>query len=131
MIIPVCELNLKLTLGERTDGDWSDGQLLFLQAVYDAQQLRYEPPDYDLLHNSMLRLRDYVGVDHDAIQELIEAGLLRHDTDHPHRLYTVTPDARAVIDESYRQSVDSGHGAGDLEVNQHVFGVEVARRYLD
>ncbi len=56
----------------------------------------------------------------------------RHDTDHPHRLYTVTPDGRKAIGESYRQGVDYGHGAGDLEESsQHVFAVEVARRYLE
>jgi hypothetical protein len=80
----------------------------------------------------MLRIQEYVGVDTEPIQDLIDAGLLRHDTDHPHRLYTVTPDGRDVLGESYRQGVDYGHGAGDLEESsQHVFAVEVARRYLE
>jgi len=54
-----------------------------------------------------------------------------HDTDHPHRLYTVTPEGRSVLGESYRLGVDYGHGQGDLkETSQHVLAVEVARQYL-
>jgi hypothetical protein len=130
--IPICELNLKLTPEERADSEWSDAQLMFLQAVYNAQQLRYEPPGYDLLRDSMLRLQEYVGIDRDAVDELLETDLLRHDTDHPHRLYSVSPAGRDVIGEHYRQGVDYGHGQGDLEESsQHVFAVEVGRRWLE
>ncbi|WP_440005403.1 type IV secretory system conjugative DNA transfer family protein [Halomicrococcus sp. SG-WS-1] len=130
--IPICDLNLKLTPEERSDAAWSDHQLMFLQAVYNAQQLRYDSLEYDLLYDSMLRLQEYVGIDSDAVQDLIDADLLRHDTDHPHRLYTVTPDGRSVIGESYRQGVDYGHGQGDLEESsQHVFAIEVARQHLE
>jgi hypothetical protein len=130
--VPVCDLHLKLTPEERAVSGWSDQQLLFLQAVYNAQQLRYDSLEYDLLYDSMLRLREYVGIETDALQDLIDADLLRHDTDHPHRLYTVTPEGRSVIGESYRRGVDYGHGAGDLEEStQHVFAIEVGRRYLE
>ncbi|WP_251329454.1 ATP-binding protein [Haloplanus pelagicus] len=129
--IPICDLNLKLTPAERADSDWSDAQLMFLQAVYNAQQRRYEPPGYDLLRDSMLRLQEYVGIDREAVDELLASDLLRHDTDHPHRLYSVSPAGRDVIGEHYRQGVDYGHGEGDLEESsQHVFAVEVGRRYL-
>lgn len=130
--IPICELNLKRTPEERAISPWSDTQLRFLQAVYNAQQLRYDPLAYDLLTDSMIRLQEYVGIDADAVQDLLDADVLRHDTDHPHRLYTVTPDGRNAIGESYRQGVDYGHGQGDLEESsQHVMTVEVARRYLE
>ncbi|WP_224333786.1 ATP-binding protein [Haloprofundus halobius] len=129
--IPICELNLKLTPDERTVSAYSDTELMFLQAVYNAQQLRYNPLEYDLLYDSMLRLQEYVGIESEAVQNLIDDGLLRHDTDHPHRLYSVTPAGRSEIGESYRQGVDYGHGAGDLEESsQHVFAIEVARQYL-
>ena len=36
----------------------------------------------------MLRLHEGVGIDSEAVRELLETDLLRHDTDHPHRLYT-------------------------------------------
>ncbi|MFC7237676.1 ATP-binding protein [Saliphagus sp. GCM10025317] len=130
--IPVCEINLKLTSAEREASEWSDRQLLFLQAVYNAQQLRYDPLEYDILSDSMLRLQEYVGIDNDDITPLLEADVLRHDTDHPHRLYTVSSDGRDAIGESYRLGVDYGHGAGDLEESsQHVFGIEVTRQYLE
>jgi hypothetical protein len=130
--VPVCDLNLKLKPEERVISEWSDQQLMFLQAVYNAQQLRYDPLEYDLLHDSMIRLQEYVGIEAETVQDLVDADILRHESDHPHRLYTVTPDGRNVIGESYRQGVDYGHGSGDLEESsEHVFAVELARRYLE
>ncbi|MCT9098170.1 ATP-binding protein [Haloarchaeobius sp. HME9146] len=130
--VPICALNLKLAAAERAASPHSDRQLMFLQAVYNAQQLRYDAPEYDLLHDSMIRLQEYVGIASDAVQDLIDANLLTHDTDHPHRLFTVTVDGRKAIGESYREGVDYGHGKGDLEESsQHVLAVEVARRHLE
>ncbi|WP_321169641.1 ATP-binding protein [Halorarum salinum] len=130
--VPICELNLKLSPDERAASEWSDRQLMFLQAVYNAQQLRYDPLEYDLVEDSMIRLQEYVGIGGDPLQELLDSEYLRHDTDHPHRLYTVTPDGRSVIGESYRQGVDYGHGAGDLEESsEHVLAIEVGRRYFE
>jgi len=130
--IPICSIQLKLTPDERDASEWSDTQLLFLQAVYNAQQLRYDPLEYDLLSDSMLRLQEYVDIDSEAIQDLLDAGLLSHDTDHPHRLYSVTPAGRDEIGEHYRRGVEYGHGKGDLEESsEHVLAVEVGRRYLE
>ncbi|WP_276278635.1 hypothetical protein [Haloarcula regularis] len=130
--VPICEVNLKLTPEERTETGYSDTQLLFVQAVYNAQQLRYTPPEYDLLHDSMLRLQEYLDIESEAIQDLLDDGILSHDTDRPHRLYTVTPEGRSLIGEHYRKGVDYGHGKGDLEeTSQHVLAVEVGRRYLE
>lgn len=98
----------------RTMSEWSDTQLLFLQAVYNARQLRYDSLEYDLLTDSMIRLQEYVGIETDELQDLLDADVLRHDTDHPHRLYSVTADGRAAIGESYRKGVDYGHGQCDL-----------------
>jgi len=129
--VPICDLNLKLTPEERADSRWSTTQLMFVQAVYNAQQLRYEPLAYDLLYDSMIRLQEYVGIESDAVQDLIDGDVLRHDTDHPHRLFTVTPHGRDVIGESYRRGVDYGHGKGDLEESsEHIAAVEIARQYL-
>ncbi|GGM66282.1 DNA helicase HerA-like ATPase [Halarchaeum rubridurum] len=130
--IPICALTLKLTSEERVASEWTDTQLVFLQAVYNAQQGRYDPLEYDILSDSMIRLQEYTGIDDDAVHALLDTDLLRHDTDHPHRLYSVTPDGRDAIGESYRQGVDYGHGKGDLEESsEHVLGVEAARQYLE
>ncbi|QLG61118.1 ATP-binding protein [Halorarum salinum] len=130
--VPICELNLKLSPDERAASEWSDRQLMFLQAVYNAQQLRYDRLEYDLVADSMIRLQEYVDIGGDPLQDLLDSEYLSHGTDHPHRLYTVTPDGRSVIGESYRQGVDYGHGAGDLEESsEHVLAIEVARRYLE
>ena len=130
--VPICDLDLKLTVEERTAAAQTDRQLCFIQAVHGAQQQRYDPLEYDIVRDSMVRLKEYVDIDAAAIQELIESDLLRHDTDHPFRLYSVTADGRDVIGESHRAGLDHGDGAGDLtESSQHIFSVEVARRYLE
>ena len=130
--VPICTLNLKRSAEERETSEWSTTQLCFLQAVYNAQQLRYDPLEYDLLSDSMLRLQEYVGIESDAVQDLCDADVLRHDTDRPHRLYSVTPAGRDAIGESYRRGVDYGHECGDLEESsEHVLAVEAARLYLE
>ncbi|MDS0260558.1 TraM recognition domain-containing protein [Haloarcula sp. S1CR25-12] len=129
--VPICEVNLKLTPDEREVTDFSDRQLMFVQAVYNAQQLRYDPLEYDLLYDSMIRLQEYLDIDSEAVTDLVEAKILKHDTDRPHRLYSVTPSGRSLIGEHYRKGVDYGHGKGDLdETSQHVLAVEVGRQYL-
>jgi len=106
--------------------------LLFVQAVYNAEQRRYDPRAYDLLTDSMLRLEEYVRIDREDLQPLLDADLVRHDTDHPHRIYSVSPDGRKAIGESYRRGVDYGHGKGDLEESsEHVLGVELRIRFLE
>ena len=130
--IPITTVHLKRSREELDASAWSLQQLLFLQVVYSASQLRYEAPGYDLLTDSMLRLQEYVGIEHDEIEALLDADLLRQDTDHPHRLYTVTADGRHEIGEGHRQGLDYGDGKGDLgESTQHILGVEVARRWLE
>ncbi len=130
--IPVCEFNLKLSGAEIVASDWTLEQLLFLQAVFNAQQRRYDPREYDLRTDSMLRLQTYVGIDSDQIQALVDSGLLRHDTDHPHRMYSVSPEGRDVIGESYRKGLDFGHSEGDLEESaEHVFGVELGMELVE
>jgi hypothetical protein len=127
----VCAFNLKLTPEEVAASEWALRQLLFMQAVYNAQQRRSHHLEYDIVRDSMIRLHEYVGIDTDAVDELLDAGLLRHDSDHPHRLYSVAPDGRDVIGESYREGVEYGHGAGDLEESsEHVLGVALGERYL-
>jgi hypothetical protein len=129
--IPVCAFNLKLTPEEVAASEWDLRQLLFLQAVYNAQQRRYHHLEYDIIRDSMIRLQEYVGIDTDAVDKLLDAGLLRHDSDHPHRLYSVAPDGREVVGESYREGVEYGHGAGDLEESsEHVLGIALGERYL-
>jgi hypothetical protein len=130
--IPVCDFNLKLSHNEILSSDWSLKQLLFLQAVYNAQQRRYDPHEYNLQSDSMVRLQEYVGIEPEAVDELLAANLLHHDTDHPHRMYSVLADGRSAIVESYRQGLDFGHGAGDLnESTEHVFGVDIGVRLVE
>jgi hypothetical protein len=130
--VPITDLTLKLSANQRHHSGYTDAQLMFLQAVYNAQQGRYRAPEYDLVFDSMLRLQEYVGVEAEAVDELLDDGVLRHDGDHPHRLYTVTSDGRDILNEGHRRGIAFGHGMGDLgESSQHTLGVEAGRRYLE
>ncbi len=130
--VPVVQANLKLTPEAVAESEWSLQQLLFLQVVHNAQQGRYDAPGYDIVHDSMVRLREYAGVGTDDVVELKDAGVLVEDGDHPHRLYSVTSDGRDVIREGRREGLDYGDGKGDLdETSQHRMAVEVGRRYIE
>ncbi|EMA48214.1 hypothetical protein C451_20672 [Halococcus thailandensis JCM 13552] len=129
--VPVCEINLKLTAEERAAAALTDRQLCFLQVVHDAQQGHHDPLEFDLIRDSMMRLKEYVDIDNEAVKELTNSDLMNRDTQ-PHLLYSVTADGRNVINETHRAGLDHGDGVGDLtESSQHIFAVEVARRYLE
>ncbi|MFH5801579.1 ATP-binding protein [Haladaptatus sp. CMAA 1911] len=130
--IPICEIDLMLTAREREESAYSDRQLCFLQAVYSAHQGDFDPLAYDICWDSMLRLQEYVGIESDAIQQLLDDGLLSHDCDHPYRLYTVTAEGRSEIQVAYREGIGYGHGVGDLgESTLHRVMVQTGIEYVE
>lgn len=130
--IPVCSVSLKLSANERAQSRYSDAQLRFLQVVYAAHQRQFDPDlEYDLLNDSMVRLREYAGAEKSAVDELLEDGLLVEDCQHPHVLYTVTAEGRTAAKIRHREGVAHGDGKGDLnESSFHVAMVELGRRYV-
>ncbi|MUV59459.1 type IV secretory system conjugative DNA transfer family protein [Halobacterium sp. CBA1126] len=130
--VPICSLDLPLTSGERAASEYSDPQLRLLAAVYMAHQQRFDPAlEYDIVWDSMTRLEAYVGIDADAVRDLVDDGLLRVDCRRPHKLYTVTPAGRDEIDVGHREGIAHGDGTGDLsESSLHVAMVEVGARLL-
>ncbi|WP_255198499.1 hypothetical protein [Halorarius litoreus] len=131
--IPVCSLDLQLTSGELAASDYSAAQLRFLAAVYMAHQQRFDPAiEYDIVWDSMTDLQASVGVPSDAVDELVDDGLLTVDCNRPHKLYTVTPAGRDEIGVGHREGIAHGDGAGDLsESSLHVAMVEVGARLLE
>ncbi|RLM89972.1 ATP-binding protein [Haloarcula sp. Atlit-7R] len=130
--VPVCDIDISLSTAEREQTEYSHQQLLFLQAVYNAWSMKYESPMYDIVYDSMLRLREYFGIDDTAVNELLDGGLLKRDGQKPHLLYTVTSAGRSLLNESHRAGVDYGHGVGDLEeTSEHRMQVEALARYLE
>ncbi|MFC4447485.1 type IV secretory system conjugative DNA transfer family protein [Halorussus aquaticus] len=131
--IPICEVSLTLSPQEREESEYSDRQLAFLQVVYAAHQGEYDPEwEYDICWDSMLRLQEYVGIESEAVDELVDDDLLRIDCDHPHRLYTVTADGRSEIQVAHREGIAYGHGVGDLgESSLHRVMVEIGRQYVE
>jgi hypothetical protein len=130
--IPICSLNLKLSVDERIQSRYTDAQLRFLQAVYAAHQQRFDPElEYSLLTDSMFRLQEYVGIDDAAVDHLLDDGLLTKDCQYPHVLYTVTATGRKAAKIDHREGVAHGHGTGDLrESSFHVAMVELGVRYI-
>jgi len=129
--IPIIDPGFKLSPEEIAESPYSLRQHLFMQVVYNVQQLEYESPEFDLMTDSMVRLREYTGIASEEVDELVEEGLIREDTDRPHRLYSLRPEGRKVLKESHSHGVAYGHGEGDLdESTQHVLGVLIAVRWL-
>jgi hypothetical protein len=80
----------------------------------------------------MIRLQEYTGVSPDDVQELLDAGLLRHDCNHPHRLYSCSSAGRQLLNETTREGLDYGDGAGDLgESSQHAMAVDLGRLFIE
>lgn len=131
--VPICELNLKLSVDERRQSPYTDAQLRFLQAIYSAHQRRFDSElEYDLLYDSMIRLQEYTGVENPEVQELLDAGLLAEDCSYPHKLYTVTPEGREAAKIQHREGIAHGDGQGDLsESSLHVAMVELGRQYIE
>lgn len=106
--------------------------LLFVKIVHNAQHGRYDLPGYDLLSDSMLRLRESVRIDPDSTVDLVDAGLIIKYGDHPHRLDSVTAAGRDATRDPRREGVDYGDGLGDLdESSQHRLLVTLGQRSLD
>ncbi|WP_225741176.1 ATP-binding protein [Halorussus halophilus] len=131
--IPISDVGLMLSESERRESEYSDRQLCFLQAVYSAHQFEYDPEyEYDPRWDTMLRLQEYVGIESEDLQELLDDELLRIDCDHPHRLYTVTAKGRSEIQVAHREGVSYGHGVGDLgESTLHRVMVAFGRQYVE
>ena len=131
--IPICTLDLQLTTGERAASDYTDAQLRFLAAVYMAHQQRFDSDlEYDIVWDSMTDLQAYVDIETDAVDELVDDGLLREDCTRPHKLLTVTPAGREAIGVGHREGIAHGDGKGDLsESSLHVAMVEVGARLLE
>lgn len=112
--VPICEIPLTLRQAERAASDYTHQQLLFLQAVYEGMLGRFDELAYDLIRDSMIRLREYCGLDMDAVGDLEADGLLSHDTDRPHRLYTLTAAGREELRLAHKTGDAHGDGTGDL-----------------
>jgi len=129
--VPICDVSLKLDPEEVAAADYTPSQLLYLQAVRDAHAGDINSLGYDMLRESMTELQHYFDLDVDDVQQLVDDGLLRHDGDTPHRLFTVTPEGCSLIRDPHKTGLNFGHGQGDLhESSQHRLAVELGRRYL-
>lgn len=131
--IPVVGCYPKLTATALQQADLSYAQGLFLQLVYAATHER--PPElaFDLCRDSMIRLRENVGIDNSAVAELRERGLLTQDAQStPHRVYSLTQAGRDLLNLSLRAGRDHGPHAGDLnESALHRLSTLAGARWLE
>jgi hypothetical protein len=131
--IPISQVDLLLSPTERANCEYTETQLRFMMAVYMAHQQRFDRHlEYDIVWDSMVRLKEYVGIDTDGVDELVEDGLLSVDCIRPYTLYTMTPDGRELLQVGHREGVAHGDGKGDLsESSLHVAMVEAGARYFE
>ncbi len=131
--VPVADVHLMLSQAERQRSSYTDRQLAFLQICYNAHQQQYDPDlEYDIRRDSMVRLQEYAGVDTEAVEQLLDDGLLREDCTHPHKLLTVASEGRSELQIGHKEGVAHGHGKGDLsESSLHVAMVILGRDYIE
>lgn len=131
--VPICDLPLNMSANEQRRSPYTSAQLRFLKAVFMAHQQRFDADlEFDILRDSMIRLEEYTGIDDTELQDLIDAGIVRVDCTHPHKLYSLSPEGRKAINERHRRGVTYGDGLGDLsESSLHVLMVELGRRYIE
>ncbi|WP_154021030.1 hypothetical protein [Haloarcula sp. CBA1127] len=77
--IPVCDVDVARSTAEREQTEYSHQQLLSLQAVYDAWSMKYESTMYDIVYDSVIRLREYFGISDTGVNELLDRGLTKRD----------------------------------------------------
>lgn len=130
--IPVIDCYPNLDAEAVTASDLTAGQVCIMQAIHDATHQRHHPLAFDLVTDSMVLLREYTGVDHEAVVALRERGLITRDTNQtPHRVYSLTPAGREQLDITLTEGREYGDGVGDLsESALHRLAVELSRRYL-
>jgi hypothetical protein len=147
--IPVVECHPNLTGTEAIESELTSGQLCFMQLVHQATRQQVDPRTFRLTDDSMVRLREYAGLEKEAVTALtdesasitfgIEAAtehgepLVRIDTKTtPHRVYSLTDAGRTALGISLRNGRDYGDYIGDLgESTLHRLMVLAACQFLD
>lgn len=147
--IPVVECHPNLTGTEAIESELTAGQLCFMQLVHQATRQQVDPRTFRLTDDSMVRLREYAGLEKEAVTALtdesasitfgIEAAtehgepLVRIDTKTtPHRVYSLTDAGRTALGISLRNGRDYGDYIGDLgESTLHRLMVLAACQFLD
>lgn len=131
--VPVIECYPQTTMEALRAAGLTVTQGLFLQVVHQATHQRLPPEAYSICRDSMVRLREYAGIDKAAVDSLLEDGYLTIDTrDTPHRIYSVTDAGRSAVNITNRSGRDYGDYVGDLgESALHRLMVIAGCRYLE
>jgi hypothetical protein len=127
---PVIDCHIDLSGAEIAASELSAGQLCFMQLIHEATHQRLDPRAFRLTDDSMLRLREYAGIDAEAVAALTDAAasatfgldtvddgepLVTVDTDvTPHRVYSLTDAGRSALGISLTAGRDYGDYVGDL-----------------
>lgn len=129
--VPLIECAPPLTAAERIAAGVTPGQVCFMYLVYKLQYGHHDPRLFDLVDDSMVHLREYAGIDPEAVEQLREQGFVRKDTQRPHQVYSLTATGREALGIELKEGRDFGDGIGDLgESAHHRLGVRLTERYL-
>jgi len=105
-------------------------QLMLLRLVERVEHHAIDPPAYDIVSESMLRLREAAGLTKDAVDTLVELGYLDRQTDFQDRLYRLTPAGKAELRELRDGTAPEPHPGDPNESAAHIRLVVGAAREL-
>mgnify|MGYP000117914813 CR=1 FL=1 len=130
--IPPVTLGLTMTETEIEAAPVSLRTLCGLQVIANIGKHTYHPLEVDLVHDKLSAVLNRLGITSQDISALSDAGLITVDHLGHYAYYTLTPDGRDLLGESYRHGIDWGPGKRDLAGSLlHQTMVEALRRYIE
>lgn len=107
-------------------------ELMFLRLIERAERRDIHPLEWDVTEESMLRLRNTVGLNADDQAAIVEDGYIAEQPDFRGAFYWLTPKGRNALDEIRGGNGPSGTQLGDpSESAAHIRLVEVAASVLE
>lgn len=105
-------------------------QLMLLRLVERVEHHAIDPQAYDIVTESMLRLREAAGLGKDAVDTLVELGYLDRQADFQDRIYRLTPAGKAELRELRDGAAPEPHPGDPNESAAHIRLVVGAARKL-
>lgn len=106
-------------------------QLLLLRLVERVEHHAIDTRAFDVVTETMLQLRDVVGLTKDAVDTLVTAGYLERQSDFQDRLYRLPPAGKTQLRELRGGPAPESHPGDPNESVAHIRLVEGAARILE
>jgi hypothetical protein len=131
--LPIVDVMLDTSVEHIQNSGFSIYQWQFLRLIERLYENTIEPDAFDLCTESMIALRDEVGLEKDDIEPLVEAELVHRHSEPRKKYYSLTYRGASKL-AAIRGNTDISFPEDGAEIKDsiiHVRGCRIARRYLD